>query len=147
MAFTAEQAVQDHRVLMGYVVRMLCAGLVHGDLSEFNVLVGEQGPVIIDLPQAVNAAANNHARSMLLRDVNNLTNYYGQFAADLVGSRFAEEIWALYEAGELHPDSTLSGKFEDDSRSADVNAIMTEIQAAIEEEEARLDRINEAELS
>ena len=147
VAFTAEQAVQDHRVLMGYVVRMLCAGLVHGDLSEFNVLVGELGPVIIDLPQAVNAAANNHARSMLLRDVNNLTNYYGQFAADLVGSRFAEEIWALYEAGELHPDSTLSGKFEDDSRSADVNAIMTEIQAAIEEEEARLDRINEAELS
>ncbi len=146
VTMSAEQAVEDHRMVMLYVVRMLCVGVVHGDLSEFNVLLDEQGPVIIDLPQAVNAAANNQAESMLSRDVNNMTNYYGQFAPELLDTRYAEEIWALYEAGELHPDIELTGKFHEDEQSADVDAVLTEISAAIKEEEARIERMKPDEL-
>ncbi|MBT5722439.1 MAG: serine protein kinase RIO [Gammaproteobacteria bacterium] len=146
VTMSAEQAVEDHRLVMLYVVRMLCVGIVHGDLSEFNVLLDEQGPVIIDLPQAVNAAANNQAESMLSRDVNNMTNYYGQFAPELLDTRYAEEIWELYEAGELHPDIELTGEYHEDEQSADVDAVLTEISAAIEEEEARLERMKPDEL-
>jgi RIO kinase 1 len=146
VTMSAEQAVEDHGVVMRYVVRMLSAGLVHGDLSEFNVLLDEQGPVIIDLPQAVNAAANNQAESMLSRDVNNMTNYYGQFAPELLDTRYAKEIWELYEAGELHPDIEPTGEFHEDEQSADVGAVLTEISAAIEEEEARLERMKPDEL-
>jgi len=146
VTMSAEKAIEDHRMVMVYVVRMLCVGLVHGDLSEFNVLLDEQGPVIIDLPQAVNAAANNQAESMLSRDVNNMTNYYGQFAPELLDTRYAEEIWELYEAGELHPDIELTGEFHKDEQSADVDAVLTEISAAIEEEEARLERMKPDEL-
>ena len=94
---------------MHYVVLMLCAGLVHGDLSEFNVLVDAYGPVVIDLPQAVDAAANNHAEAFLRRDVNNMTRYYGQYAPSLPGSRYGEEIWAPSAAGHPHPDVSLPG--------------------------------------
>ena len=146
VTMSAEQAIEDHRLVMLYVVRMLCAGVVHGDLSEFNVLLEEQGPVIIDLPQVVNAAANNQAESMLSRDVNNITNYYGQFAPELLDTRYAKEIWELYEAGELHPDIELTGEFHEDEQSADVDAVLTEISAAIEEEEARLERMKPDEL-
>ena len=146
VTMSAEQAVEDYRLVMLYVVRMLCVGVVHGDLSEFNVLLNEQGPVIIDLPQAVNAAANNQAESMLSRDVNNMTNYYGQFAPELLDTRYAKEIWELYEAGELHPDIELTGEFHEDEQSADVDAVLTEISAAIEEEEARLERMKPDEL-
>jgi RIO kinase 1 len=145
VTMSAEQAMEDHAVVMSYVVGMLCVGLVHGDLSEFNVLVDEDGPVIIDLPQAVDASANNHAQSMLTRDVNNLTNYYGQFAPALLGSRFAEEIWALYEDGELHPEVELSGLCEENTQAADVDAVLSEISAAIMEEEDRLERIQMAD--
>jgi RIO kinase 1 len=146
VTMSAEQAIEDHGIVMVYVVRMLCAGVVHGDLSEFNVLVDEQGPVIIDLPQAVDAAANNQAESMLSRDVNNLTTYYGQFAPELLETRYAEEIWELFEAGELHPDTELTGEFEEDAQAADVDAVLTEISAAIEEEENRLERMKPDEL-
>jgi RIO kinase 1 len=141
-----EEAVAHHGIVMGYIVRMLCAGLIHGDLSEFNVLVDEQGPVIIDLPQAVNAAANNQAEAMLTRDVNNLTNFYGQFAPELIGSRYAQEMWALFESGDLEPDTELTGQFEEDLQSADVDGVLTEIQAAIEEEEDRLERMKPDEI-
>ncbi len=145
VSMSAEQAQEDHALLMHYVMRMLCAGVVHGDLSEFNVLVDEYGPVIIDLPQAVDAAANNHARSMLARDVDNMTHYYGQFAPELLGSRYAQEIWALYEDGKLHEDIELTGEFAENTDSADVDAVLDEIKSVFAEEQARQERLREAE--
>lgn len=145
VSMSAEQAREDHALVMNYVMRMLCEGLVHGDLSEFNVLVDEDGPVIIDLPQAVDAASNNNARAMLERDIRNMTDYYGLFAPELRDSRYASEIWALYEAGNLHPEHALTGHFEIDTRSADVDGVMLEIKAALAEEEARQVRLRAAE--
>jgi RIO kinase 1 len=139
-------ALEDHAMLMRYITRMLCAGLVHGDLSEFNVLVDEHGPVIIDLPQAVDAAANNHAEMMLTRDVNKIRDYYALYAPALKNTQYAKEIWALYENGELHPEVELSGKFEDDNTAADVDGTLEEIKAAWQEEQDRLLRISEYEL-
>ncbi|MAM87381.1 PA4780 family RIO1-like protein kinase [Allohahella sp. A8] len=145
VSMSAEQALEDHAFMMQSIVRMLCAGLVHGDLSEFNVLVDAYGPVIIDLPQAVDATQNNHARSMLERDIANMTSYYGQYAPELKSTRYAKEIWALYEDGELHPDSELTGFFEDDEADADVDGVLEEIKAAFAEEAARLERIRDAD--
>jgi RIO kinase 1 len=145
VGMSEEQALEDHAQVMQDVVRMLCAGLVHGDLSEFNVLVDENGPVIIDLPQAVDAAANNNAHDMLTRDVDNMTAYYGLFAPSLLGTRYAQEIWELYEEGELHPDTVLTGHAEEDTHTADVDSVMLEIKAALEEEQARQERIRDAQ--
>jgi len=145
VTMSAEQAIEDHALVMVYIMRMLCAGLIHGDLSEFNVLLDADGPVIIDLPQAVYAAANNNAKAMLERDVANITSYYATFAPELANSRYAQEIWALFEAGDLHPDLELSGEFETDTHTADVDAVMLEIKAALAEEESRQQRIREAE--
>jgi len=133
----AEQAREDHALMMRYVVRMLCAGVVHGDLSEFNVLLNADGPVVIDLPQAVDASANNNARSMLERDIRNMTEYYGLFAPDLLETHYAEEIWTLYEDGELHPDSALTGAAEIDTHAADTDAVLEEIRAVLAEEAQR----------
>ncbi len=140
----AEQAIEDHALMMIYIMRMLCAGIVHGDLSEFNVLVDAYGPVVIDLPQAVDASANNNAKAMLLRDVNNITTYYAQFAATLALTRFGEEMWSLYEAGELSDTTKLTGLFAEDTQSADVETILAEIQAAFEQEQDRLAYLKEA---
>jgi RIO kinase 1 len=145
VSMSAEQAREDHALVMHYVMRMLCVGLVHGDLSEFNVLVDENGPVIIDLPQAVDAAANNNARAMLERDVKNMSDYYGLFAPELRESRYAQEIWALYEDGELHPDLQLTGHAEIDDHAADLDSVMLEIKAALAAEEDRLRRLREAD--
>ena len=142
---SVEMALEDHAMVMTYITRMLCAGLVHGDLSEFNVLVDEQGPVIIDLPQAVDAAANNHAERMLARDVNKITSYYSLFAPELQATKYAKEIWDLYENGQLHPDSELTGIFEETEEEADVDTVLNEIKAAWEEEQARLVRMNDEE--
>ena len=136
-----EKARHDHALIMQDVIRMLCAGLIHGDLSEFNVLVNESGPIIIDLPQAVNAAGNNNAQSMLERDVRNMTNYYGQFAPELLKSQHAKEIWTLFEKGELKPDTKLTGIVKANTRPANVDAVMNEIKAAFEEQEERLERL------
>ncbi len=145
VSMSAEQAREDHALVMQYVMRMLCAGVVHGDLSEFNVLVNEEGPVIIDLPQAVDAAGNNNARAMLERDVKNMTDYYGLFAPELLDSRYAREIWALYEDGELHPDQQLHGEFAEDTHTADTDAVLQEIKAVLAEEESRQERLRAAE--
>ena len=145
VSMSAEQAREDHAQVMHYVMCMLCAGLVHGDLSEFNVLVDENGPVIIDLPQAVDAAANNNARAMLERDVRNMTDYYGLYAPELLDSQYGAEIWSLYEDGELHPDLQLTGQFELDTHEADVDAVMLEIKAALAEEESRKQRLLDAD--
>lgn len=143
VAMSAEQAVENHGVMMEYVKRMLCAGLVHGDLSEFNVLVDAWGPVIIDLPQAVDAAANNNARSMLERDVTNMSQYYGQYAPELLQTRYAAEMWALFEAGELTPETTLTGQVEDDDAPADLDSVVEEIRAAMQEHQDRQRRLQE----
>ena len=137
VSMTAEQALEDHALIMHYVVLMLCAGLVHGDLSEFNVLVDDYGPVIIDLPQAVDAAANNHAAAMLRRDIENMTQYYALFAPELLETRYAEEIWHIYKEGNLTPDTPLSGEFQDAEESSDVEGVLSEIQAVLKEEEWR----------
>ncbi len=144
VSMTTELALEDHAVVMKYVMRMLCAGVVHGDLSEFNVLVDDYGPVIIDLPQAVDAAGNNNAKAMLERDVNNMTAYYGQYAPELLGSKYAKEIWALFEDGELHPEVELTGRFEESTQAADVDVVMQEIKAAFAEEQERQERMREA---
>jgi RIO kinase 1 len=140
VSMSAEQALEDHALVMHYVVLMLCAGIVHGDLSEFNVLVDDYGPVIIDLPQAVDASANNHAESMLERDVNNMTQYYGQFAPELLDSQYAKEIWALYEAGDLKPGVELNGNFAEATELSDVDGVLEEIKAVLFEERKRQER-------
>lgn len=135
--FTTEQASAHHATLVAEVVRMLCAGVVHGDLSEFNILLGADGPVIIDLPQAVDAAGNNHAKRMLLRDVNNLRDFFGRFAPALLPSDYGHEIWALYERGVLRTDSVLSGRFEHRAGPVDLGAVVREIDDARAEDAAR----------
>ncbi|RYZ83804.1 MAG: serine protein kinase RIO, partial [Moraxellaceae bacterium] len=139
---TPDQAREYHAFMMMEVVRMLCAGIVHGDLSEFNVLLGAEGPVIIDLPQAVDAAGNNHAFSMLERDVNNMSDYFGQFAPELITTDYAHEIWKLYESGALHPSVTLTGKFEHDTHEADIASVLREIEDARIEAERRKAAMN-----
>ncbi|HEV7802399.1 MAG TPA: PA4780 family RIO1-like protein kinase [Burkholderiales bacterium] len=128
--FEPDEARAHHRDLMTQVVRMLCAGVVHGDLSEYNVLVGAEGPVIIDLPQAVDAAGNNHASSMLERDVRNLTTYFARFAPELLATDYGKEIWSLYEDGALHPEVELTGSFEGSTAPVDLDSVMLEIDDA-----------------
>ncbi len=141
VTLTPEQARDYHARVITEIVRMLCAGLIHGDLSEFNVLVDSQGPVIIDLPQAVNAAGNNNAERMLERDVDNMRRYFGRFASELLDTDYGREIWSLYESGNLHPDSKLTGHFGPDTHSADVGEVLAVIDAAAEEERDRQERM------
>jgi RIO kinase 1 len=145
LTFTAEEACTHHHSLMREVVRMLSAGVIHGDLSEYNILLSAKGPVIIDLPQAVDAAGNNHARAMLARDVNNLTTFFGQFAPALLETQYAGEIWARYEHGELHPEIELSGRFMQALPPVDLDGVIREIDDARAAEAARLLRMQERE--
>ena len=141
---TGELALRYHAMLLHQVVLMLCAGVIHGDLSEYNILVDADGPVIIDLPQAVDAAGNMQAEAMLLRDVDNLTTFCSQFAPQLAATQYGKEIWALYSAGELRPETVLTGQVAPDDRVADVDAVMREIELVRKEEEERLRRQREA---
>jgi RIO kinase 1 len=136
----ADEARRHHAMMMQNVIRMLCAGVVHGDLSEFNVLVDADGPVIIDLPQAVDAAANNNAQRMLERDIRNITNYYGQYAPELLSGNYHAEIWDLYADGKLLPDTKISGTFEEELHDADVDGVLEEINTVMAEEQARRER-------
>ncbi|SFR55127.1 RIO kinase 1 [Marinobacter gudaonensis] len=145
VTLSPEQARDYHHRVIREVVRMLAAGLIHGDLSEFNVLVDAAGPVIIDLPQAVNASGNNNAQRMLERDVDNMRRYFGRFAPDLLNTDYGKEIWALYESGNLHPHSKLTGCFEHDDTLANVGELMDIIDAAKAEERERQERIRDAD--
>ena len=141
LAFTDAEARQHHATLIGEVVRMLCAGVIHGDLSEFNVLLAADGPVIIDLPQAVDAAGNNHAPRMLMRDVDNLRRFFGQHAPALLATQYGPEIWALYAAGQLQPDMPLTGRYQRKAGEVDLSAVLREIEDARLEEAERVLRM------
>ena len=145
ISMSAEQAREDHEIMMNYIMRMLCVGVIHGDLSEFNVLVDEYGPVVIDLPQAVDAAANNSAKRMLTRDVDNITKYYAQYAPELLKTQYAKEMWTLFEAGDLHLDLELTGQYHVKEKEANVDAVLEEIKAVLAEEEMRQERLRMAE--
>ena len=145
LQLTVEQARGWHAFMMGQITRMLCAGLIHGDLSEFNVLVDARGPVIIDLPQAVNAAGNNNAFAMLERDVNNMRATFGRALPELLETEYAREIWKLYEAGELTPESVLTGRFARDRAAADVDAVLEHIEDERREALERQRRREEAD--
>ena len=141
VAFTPEQARAHHTTLIAEVVRMLCAGVIHGDLSEFNILLAADGPVIIDLPQAVDAAGNNHAQRMLLRDVGNLRHYFSRFAPELRHTHYGPEMWAQFERGLLQPDTALTGRYEHKAGAVDLRQVMREIDDARDEEAARVQRL------
>ena len=151
VVFTAAHARKHHATLLTEVVRMLCAGVVHGDLSEFNILLGHEDtggveggvdrPVIIDLPQAIDAAGNNHASRMLLRDVANLRGFFGQFAPELLQTQYGLEIWDLYQRGVLYPETVLTGRFQHNAGAVDMRSVMREIDDARDEEAARRARM------
>ena len=132
--FNRDEAIEYHDKLISEVVRMLCAGLVHGDLSEFNILVDDNGPVIIDLPQAVNAAGNNNAYMMLARDIDNLRTYFGEYAPELLSTAYSKEIWSFYENGNLLPGIKLTGQFAESAVPIGVDDVMSVIDAALKEE-------------
>jgi RIO kinase 1 len=138
LVLSPELALAYHATLIRQIVRMLCAGVIHGDLSEYNVLVDRDGPVIIDLPQAVNAAGNNNAAGMLQRDTDNITAYFSRFAPALASTQFGKEIWSLYERGALQEEAVLTGRVAADTRIADVAGVMREISDVRAEHEARL---------
>src|SRR5438477_11483453 len=139
--FSMEEALEFHGLLVREVVRMLCAGLIHGDLSEFNVLAAADGPVIIDLPQAIDAAGNNHAAAMLERDVGNLRNFFGRFAPEILATNYCDEIWAIYQSGTLTPESALTGRFVREERAGDLDGVVREISDVERAEAARLSRM------
>ena len=128
-----ETAREYHRFLIEQIVRMLGIGLIHGDLSEFNVLIGPDGPVIIDLPQVVNAAGNNGALAMLERDVNNIRGTLGRFAPELLATEYAREMWALFEQGELRADTELTGVFALDEATPDPDSVLLAVEDARDE--------------
>ncbi len=138
---SAQDASRHHATLIKEVVRMLCAGVVHGDLSEFNILMAADGPVIIDLPQAVDAAGNNHAQRMLMRDVTNLRQYFGRFDPALLSTNYGPEIWDLYARGLLSVETELTGQFKVKHRPVDLQGVMREIDQTVQENKLKRERV------
>ena len=138
LALTEDQAMEYYSALIVDVMKMLCAGIVHADLSEYNVLVDEFGPIIIDLPQAVDATSNNNAADFLIRDLNNLRDYFSQYAPELKATEFGQEMWAIYKAGDLTPETPLTGQFKRSTKEIDVKNVMEAIDEAREENEEKL---------
>ncbi len=142
LKLTGEQARAYHRTMIAQIVSMLCAGLIHGDLSEYNVLEGHDGLVIIDLPQAVDAAGNNNAKKMLERDVSNMAAYFGRTAPELLTSDYGREIWKLYSSGKLKPSSELTGHFQESGITADVKGVMREIDSVRRTHERLISKVS-----
>ena len=116
--------------LLSQVVGMLCVGVVHGDLSEFNVLLGQYGPVVIDFPQAVDPAHNQNARKLLVRDLDNLQLL---LTHSVPGSRrlpYGQELWALYTKDNLTPDTQLTGRYRPPKRKANTESVLYEVEVA-----------------
>lgn len=133
LMLTPKQARTYHRILLDQIVQMLCVGIVHGDLSPYNVLIDNQGPVIIDLPQAVSATGNHQARIMIKRDIDNLTTYFSRFAPELAHSDYAAEIWSYYQRGQL-PQARLTGNVKQQERPANVGNVLQVINSALRKE-------------
>ncbi len=142
VTFTPEKAREYHLTLMQDIVRMLCAGIIHGDLSEYNLLLGAKGPVIIDLPQAIQASGNNQAERLLARDIQNLTLYFGQFAPELLSTKYEKEIWLLYKKGKLTPDTKLTGQFEESTKRVNLTDLLRTIEDVNIEEQKRKERLS-----
>jgi RIO kinase 1 len=138
---TEQQAHSFHQTLITNIARMLCAGIVHGDLSEYNILIDATGPVIIDLPQSVNASANNNAAAFFVRDIDHIATFFGRFAPTILKTDYGREMWVLYKNGTLRPDTPLTGRFVPEAAPADVAAVLREIDAARVEEEWRRARL------
>lgn len=145
VSLSAELAREYHGFMIRQIVLMLCAGLIHGDLSEYNVLLDEGGPVVIDLPQAVEASVNNSAFAMLARDVENMARYFGQFAPELLTTQYAREIWRLYQHADLTPETVLTGTYDYPDEEADVDGVLHQIEEARREFERRQQGRAEAE--
>ncbi len=141
LVFTEDEAITIHATLMRDVARMLCADIVHGDLSEYNVLLDRAGPVIIDLPQHLSAVANNSAAAFFVRDIDHLAIFFGRFAPKLATSDYGREMWALYQARALGPETPLTGTYHPETTAPDIAAVLREIDAARREEEQRRARL------
>jgi len=138
---TAETARRYHQEILHQIMLMLCNGEIHGDLSEYNILIDQHGPVIIDLPQVITASGNNEAAALLVRDVDNITRFLSTVATDLIGTQYGLEIWNLYKQGLLTPHAQLTGVVEAPTTVVDVDAVLDEIEQAYFEEQERLRRI------
>lgn len=139
--FSPEMAERVYHALIREVVRMLCAGIVHGDLSDFNVLLGADGPVIIDFPQSIDTAHNRNARQLLIRDVENLHRFRQKYMPSAPKPRYAEEMWALHENNALTPDTHLTGRFQSARRETNISGVLGLIQDANRDERKRRDAL------
>lgn len=133
----AATAQRTFDYLIREVVKMLCAGVVHGDLSDFNVLMGAHGPVIIDFPQSLDAAGNQNAREILLRDVANLNRFLLGHGAPEQPLKHGAEMWEKYARGELRPDSVLTGKHKGSEARVDLMGLIRELEADERDEQRR----------
>ncbi|MBL9102667.1 MAG: phosphotransferase [Myxococcales bacterium] len=137
LVYAPEVARRIFDILLESVVKMLCAGIVHGDLSEFNVLMAADGPVIIDFPQAVDPASNASARKLLIRDVDNLLRFLGRHFHGVRPLPYAQEMWELYQQNRLFPETILRGRVARSERPAATGDVLALIGEANREHRRR----------